>query len=104
MTAFVGIWGVTFLIAWFASTFEWAWSRGFDWSVVRTPVVAMMTVLGAIVLAGANPRPNRNQRGRWKIQIVRTSRLVPELRTSASTATTASRGTRLAPMRIGPKE
>jgi apolipoprotein N-acyltransferase len=53
VTAFVGIWGVTFLVAWFASTFEWAWSRGFDWSVVRTPVVAVMTVLVAIVLAGA---------------------------------------------------
>ena len=39
VAAFVGIWGITFLIAWFASTFEWAWSRGFEWSVVRTPVL-----------------------------------------------------------------
>ena len=28
VAAFVGIWGITFLIAWFASTFDWAWSRG----------------------------------------------------------------------------
>ena len=35
VAAFVGICGITFLIAWFASTVEWAWSRGFEWSVVR---------------------------------------------------------------------
>ena len=46
VAAFVGIWGITFLIAWFASTFEWAWSRGFEWSVVRTPVLTCAGVLG----------------------------------------------------------
>src|SRR5260221_9078734 len=40
VAAFVGIWGITFLIAWFASTFDWAWSRGFEWNVVRVPVLA----------------------------------------------------------------
>ena len=30
VAAFVGIWGITFLMAWFASTFDWAWSRSFD--------------------------------------------------------------------------
>jgi apolipoprotein N-acyltransferase len=50
--AFAGIWGITFLMAWFASTFDWAWSRGFEWSVVRTPLLACAAVLGAIVLGG----------------------------------------------------
>jgi len=53
VAALVGIWGLTFLAAWFASTFEWAWSHGFDWSLVRTPVLTCAVVLGAVVLAGA---------------------------------------------------
>ena len=53
VAAFVGIWGITFLMAWFASTFDWAWSRGFEWSVVRTPVLTYAAVLGAIVLGGS---------------------------------------------------
>ena len=39
VAAVVGIWGLTFLVGWFASTFEMAWSRGFDWSVVGAPVL-----------------------------------------------------------------
>lgn len=52
VAAVAGIWGITFLIAWFATTAELAWSRGFDWSAVGTPVVACALVLGAIVIAG----------------------------------------------------
>jgi apolipoprotein N-acyltransferase len=32
VAAAVGIWGITFLIAWFASTFDWSWSHGFAWT------------------------------------------------------------------------
>jgi apolipoprotein N-acyltransferase len=53
LTAFVGIWSITFLIAWFASTFDMAWSRGFDWSVVRTPVLTYAAVLGSVVVGGS---------------------------------------------------
>jgi apolipoprotein N-acyltransferase len=53
LAALVGIWGITFLIAWFAATFDLAWSSGLDWSVVRTPVLAFTAVLGTIVLAGS---------------------------------------------------
>jgi apolipoprotein N-acyltransferase len=52
VAAFVGIWGITFLIAWFASTFELAWSHGFEWSAVRVPVSIFLAVLGVIVVAG----------------------------------------------------
>jgi apolipoprotein N-acyltransferase len=52
VAAFIGIWGITFLMAWFASTFDWAWSRGFEWNVVRTPVLTYAGVLAAIVLGG----------------------------------------------------
>ena len=53
VAAFIGIWGITFLIAWFASTFDWAWSRGFEWSVVRTPVLTYAAVFGVIVMGGS---------------------------------------------------
>jgi apolipoprotein N-acyltransferase len=52
LAAFVGIWGITFLIAWFASTAELAWARGFDWQAVRTPVLAFAAVFGTVVLIG----------------------------------------------------
>lgn len=52
VAAVAGIWGITFLIAWCASTAELAWSRGFDWSVVATPVVGCALVLGAVVIGG----------------------------------------------------
>src|SRR4029450_2155803 len=53
IAALVGPWGVGCAIAWFASTAEWAWSRGFEWDSVRTPVLLCAGVLGTIVLAGA---------------------------------------------------
>src|SRR4029453_7100600 len=53
IAALVGLWGITFAITWFASTAEWAWSRGFEWSTVRTPVLLCAGVLGTMVLAGA---------------------------------------------------
>jgi apolipoprotein N-acyltransferase len=52
VAAFVGIWGITFLIAWFASTFELALSHGFEWSAVRTPVSIFAAVFAVIVVAG----------------------------------------------------
>src|SRR5204862_1417046 len=53
LAAFAGIWSITFLIAWFGSTFEMAWSRGFDRSVVRGPVLAYTVVLGAVIVGGS---------------------------------------------------
>jgi apolipoprotein N-acyltransferase len=53
VAAFVGIWGITFVIAWFASTVEWAWSRGCAWNVVRAPLLTYAATLGAMVLSGS---------------------------------------------------
>jgi apolipoprotein N-acyltransferase len=52
VAAFIGMWGITFLMAWFASTFDWAWNHGFEWTVVRTPVLIYAAVLAAIVSGG----------------------------------------------------
>ena len=53
MAAVAGIWGMTFVIAWFASTFELAWSRGFNWTDIRGPVLTCGIALVAILLAGS---------------------------------------------------
>ena len=52
IAAVVGIWGITFLVAWFAGNAELAWSRGFDWSLIRTPVITFASVLALVVLGG----------------------------------------------------
>jgi len=53
IAALTGIWGITFAITWFASTAEWAWSRHFEWSTVRVPLLTCLSVVGGLVLAGA---------------------------------------------------
>jgi apolipoprotein N-acyltransferase len=53
VTALAGIWGVTFAIAWCASTFEMAWSEGFASSVARMPVIVCVAAVGGGVLWGA---------------------------------------------------
>src|SRR5207344_749874 len=46
-------WGITFLVVWCASTVEFAWGHGFEWSFVGTPVMACAAVFGVIVAAGS---------------------------------------------------
>jgi apolipoprotein N-acyltransferase len=53
VAAVAGIWGLTFLMGWCASTFEMAWSRGFDWSVVGLPVLTCAVGLGTVLVGGA---------------------------------------------------
>jgi apolipoprotein N-acyltransferase len=53
VAAVAGIWGITFVVAWFASTFELAWSRGFNWTDIRGPVLTCGAALVAILLAGS---------------------------------------------------
>ena len=52
VAAVAGIWGITFVVAWFASTFELAWSRGFNWTEIRGSVLTCGVALLAILLAG----------------------------------------------------
>ncbi|NOH04328.1 MAG: hypothetical protein HND47_21310 [Chloroflexi bacterium] len=52
-----GMWGVTFLLAWFASTVNWLWEEGMDWQRIRrgatifAGVVVVILGYGAIRLA-----------------------------------------------------
>jgi len=47
-----GLWGVSFLVAWFAAVANWAWERGFVWREVRAGVLALTLVLAATHLLG----------------------------------------------------
>ena len=51
LAAFTGIWGVTFLVAWFASTVDYAWTRDFQWTAVRGPVLVFAVATGLAMAA-----------------------------------------------------
>ena len=47
-----GIWGITFLITWFAAVGNWAWERGFAWPNVRGGGLLYAAVLALVLLGG----------------------------------------------------
>src|SRR6266568_592436 len=47
-----GIWGLTFLITWFAAVGNWAWERGFAWPQVRGGGVLYAAILAVVLLGG----------------------------------------------------
>jgi apolipoprotein N-acyltransferase len=51
ISSVTGVYGVSFLVAWSASTVNWAWGHGFRG--VRTPVLTHLAVLAAVLGAGA---------------------------------------------------
>jgi apolipoprotein N-acyltransferase len=52
VAAVTGIWGITFLMTWFAAVANWAWERGFAWSEVRGPTMLYGGVLTTVLLGG----------------------------------------------------
>jgi len=52
LASLVGIWGITFLVAWGASTAEFAWRARFAWTAIQPPVVACGAVLLATLVFG----------------------------------------------------
>lgn len=55
IVSITGIYGVTFLIGWFAATVNWAWEHQFNWSRLRSGSVLYISVL-AIVFAFGSTR------------------------------------------------
>lgn len=47
-----GLSGITFLLAWFASTVNWAWEQQFEWKKVWRGVVTYASILAVLLLAG----------------------------------------------------
>jgi len=52
LVSVTGMWGLTFLLAWFASTVNALWEHGFDLRRTRVSLVAFGAVCGAVLLFG----------------------------------------------------
>lgn len=52
IVSITGIWGITFLIGWFASVVNWAWEQQFEWRRVRVGVGIYTGILALILLFG----------------------------------------------------
>jgi len=56
IASITGIWGVTFLVMWFGSFFNWLWDQGFQWLKVKkgcliyTGVVSIVLIYGGLRL------------------------------------------------------
>ncbi len=50
-----GLWGIVFVMSWFASVVNWAWEHGFAWSKVR-PGLLLYSGLLALVFVGGGAR------------------------------------------------
>lgn len=51
-TSLVGIWGITFLIGWFASIAVWVFDQGWNWAIVKRPVYAFCFLFFGLLLFG----------------------------------------------------
>jgi apolipoprotein N-acyltransferase len=47
-----GIWGLTFLITWFASVFNWIWKNQFQWTEIRRGTAIYAGVLVSVLIFG----------------------------------------------------
>jgi apolipoprotein N-acyltransferase len=53
LVSITGLWGLTFLTAWFASTVNWAWERSFSWQEIRRGVAVYGTILILVLAFGS---------------------------------------------------
>jgi apolipoprotein N-acyltransferase len=52
IVSITGIYGLTFLITWFASVVNWSWEQNFDWSKINKGVKIYASVMAAVLLYG----------------------------------------------------
>src|SRR6266699_811041 len=52
LVSVTGIWGITFLITWFASVVNWAWEQHFAWPRIRAGVLLYAGLLGLVLFGG----------------------------------------------------
>lgn len=53
LVSVTGLWGVSFLVAWFASVVNWAWESAFAWPRIRAGALAYVALLSTVLLLGA---------------------------------------------------
>ena len=52
LVSVTGIWGIVFLMTWFAAVANWAWEKEFAWTKIRGGGLTFVTVLAVVLLAG----------------------------------------------------
>ena len=52
LLSITGLWGITFLVAWFASMGNWLWEKGWDSKPARTGAIVYAAILLAVLLLG----------------------------------------------------
>lgn len=52
LVAVTGLWGLTFLVAWFGSMVNWVWEKKFQWDQVRNGVLIFSTILFLVLFYG----------------------------------------------------
>jgi apolipoprotein N-acyltransferase len=52
LASITGIYGITFLITWFAAVVNWAWENGFDWLRIHRGILTYAALLVAVLLFG----------------------------------------------------
>ena len=52
LASVTGLAGITFLVAWFGSTMNWAWDNQFDWGIVQTGLLTYGITWSLVMLAG----------------------------------------------------
>jgi apolipoprotein N-acyltransferase len=52
LLSLTGMWGMTFLAGWFASSANWAWERSFDWRTIRRGVAIYAGILLLVMVYG----------------------------------------------------
>jgi apolipoprotein N-acyltransferase len=72
LVSVTGIWGISFMITWFASVMNWIWAEKFEWIKIRRSFIVFGTVAGAVILFGVIRLHFFNQ----KIKMVRTASIV----------------------------
>jgi apolipoprotein N-acyltransferase len=53
LASITGIWGISFLITWFASVINYLWQRDFEWAKIRKVTMIYACVLFAVMITGA---------------------------------------------------
>ena len=51
-TSVTGIWGISFLITWFASVVNWAWAQNFEWNKIHKGAIIFTGIAATIFLFG----------------------------------------------------
>ena len=52
LVSVTGIWGIVFLMTWFAAVANWAWEKEFAWTKIRGGGLTFVIVLAVVLLAG----------------------------------------------------